>query len=157
MFPEWEDVRPTRLLDTKPNLHEVRGARSAQPLTWLSSCSVWRHTLHLPEALIAPTDNVEGISPRQNIHYFSFSFPSSFFQPGDVVVQESADDITLYHEGFFWRCSFGGSMDDDDLLWKLWFSKWDRHMMLCCSNPSLSDWNNLLFSPELVPFSVLWS
>ncbi|XP_041663510.1 transmembrane protein 182 [Cheilinus undulatus] len=42
---------------------------------------------------------------------------------GDVVVQqESTSDVTLYHEGFFWKCSFGGNEDDEDLLWKLWFT-----------------------------------
>ncbi|KAK2905912.1 transmembrane protein 182 [Channa argus] len=29
---------------------------------------------------------------------------------------------TLYHEGFFWRCNFSGIVDDNDLLWKLWFT-----------------------------------
>uniref|UniRef100_A0A4W5NZ45 Transmembrane protein 182 n=1 Tax=Hucho hucho TaxID=62062 RepID=A0A4W5NZ45_9TELE len=29
---------------------------------------------------------------------------------------------TFYHEGFFWRCSFGGNLDDHTLL-KFWISK----------------------------------
>ena len=61
VFLWWKYPWPTRFLDTKPNLHEVGSAWSAQPLTWLSSCSVpmWRHTVHLPQALIAPTDNMD--------------------------------------------------------------------------------------------------
>ncbi|XP_053184844.1 transmembrane protein 182 isoform X2 [Scomber japonicus] len=47
---------------------------------------------------------------------------------GDVVMQEG--DVTLYHEGFFWRCSFGGNVDDDDLLWKLWFTN-QPHSKVC--------------------------
>uniref|UniRef100_A0A8C9Y877 Transmembrane protein 182 n=1 Tax=Sander lucioperca TaxID=283035 RepID=A0A8C9Y877_SANLU len=50
------------------------------------------------------------------------SFLCAFFQRGDVLLQESTSDITLYHEGFFWRCSFGGSVGDDNLMWKLWFT-----------------------------------
>uniref|UniRef100_A0A3P8SC91 Transmembrane protein 182 n=1 Tax=Amphiprion percula TaxID=161767 RepID=A0A3P8SC91_AMPPE len=41
---------------------------------------------------------------------------------GDVVMQDSSSDVTLYHEGFFWRCSFGGNAGDENLLWKLWFT-----------------------------------
>ncbi|KAK5860829.1 hypothetical protein PBY51_022285 [Eleginops maclovinus] len=41
---------------------------------------------------------------------------------GDVVVQEGTPRITLYHEGFFWKCSFEGNADDDHLMWKLWFT-----------------------------------
>ncbi|XP_041857923.1 transmembrane protein 182 [Melanotaenia boesemani] len=50
---------------------------------------------------------------------------------GDLVVGQEADsDITLYHEGFFWRCSFGGNMGDDNLLWKLWFTN-QPHSKIC--------------------------
>ncbi|XP_030283134.1 transmembrane protein 182 [Sparus aurata] len=50
---------------------------------------------------------------------------------GDVVVQDgSSSGITLYHEGFFWRCSFGGNEGDDDLLWKLWFTN-QPHSKVC--------------------------
>ncbi|XP_072300832.1 transmembrane protein 182 [Eucyclogobius newberryi] len=38
---------------------------------------------------------------------------------GDAVMQ---NDGTVYHEGFFWRCSFGAKMEDNDLIWKLWFT-----------------------------------
>ncbi|KAG8000554.1 hypothetical protein GBF38_016959 [Nibea albiflora] len=49
---------------------------------------------------------------------------------GDVVVQDSPSDITLYHEGFFWRCSFRGDVGDDNLLWKLWFTN-QPHSKVC--------------------------
>ncbi|XP_060945254.1 transmembrane protein 182 [Limanda limanda] len=49
---------------------------------------------------------------------------------GDMVVQEDRKDVTLYNEGFFWKCSFGGNMDDDDLLWKLWFTN-QPHSKVC--------------------------
>ncbi|KAA8587983.1 hypothetical protein FQN60_001177 [Etheostoma spectabile] len=49
---------------------------------------------------------------------------------GDVLLQESTGDITLYHEGFFWRCSFGGSVGDDNLIWKLWFTN-QPHSKVC--------------------------
>lgn len=42
-------------------------------------------------------------------------------------MQKDADVYTLYHEGFFWRCSFGGQADGENLLWKLLFSKSDKH------------------------------
>ncbi|XP_067459994.1 transmembrane protein 182 [Thunnus thynnus] len=51
-------------------------------------------------------------------------------EPYDVVVQEGASDITLYHEGFFWRCSFGGNAADDNLLWTLWFTN-QPHSKVC--------------------------
>uniref|UniRef100_A0A8C6U817 Transmembrane protein 182 n=1 Tax=Neogobius melanostomus TaxID=47308 RepID=A0A8C6U817_9GOBI len=41
---------------------------------------------------------------------------------GDVVMQKDSSDVTFYHEGFFWRCSFGADMEDNDLMWKLWFT-----------------------------------
>uniref|UniRef100_A0A3P8UU73 Transmembrane protein 182 n=1 Tax=Cynoglossus semilaevis TaxID=244447 RepID=A0A3P8UU73_CYNSE len=43
---------------------------------------------------------------------------------GDVVIQDPEDQsfVTVYHEGFFWRCSFKGNMDDEDLISKLWFT-----------------------------------
>ncbi|XP_034042319.1 transmembrane protein 182 [Thalassophryne amazonica] len=43
-------------------------------------------------------------------------------EDGDVVVQGNMSNTIYYHEGFFWRCSFGENSDDDDLLWKLWFT-----------------------------------
>ncbi|CAJ1079650.1 transmembrane protein 182 [Xyrichtys novacula] len=52
---------------------------------------------------------------------------------GDVVLQDAASetsDVVLYHEGFFWKCSFGGSEDDNDLLWKLWFTN-QPHSKVC--------------------------
>lgn len=47
---------------------------------------------------------------------------------GSVVNAERGDaavpvnEVTYYHEGFFWRCSFDAVVDDDDLMWKLWFT-----------------------------------
>lgn len=43
---------------------------------------------------------------------------------GDIVMQtdSKASDVTFYHEGFFWRCSFGADVEDDNLMWKLWFT-----------------------------------
>lgn len=49
---------------------------------------------------------------------------------GDGAVQEDPSDVTLYHEGFFWRCSFGGNVVDENLLWKLWFSN-QPHSKVC--------------------------
>lgn len=49
---------------------------------------------------------------------------------GDLAVQEAPGDVTLYHEGFFWRCSFGGDMADGILLWKLWFTT-QPHSKVC--------------------------
>ncbi|XP_061082678.1 transmembrane protein 182 isoform X1 [Conger conger] len=42
---------------------------------------------------------------------------------GDFVVtqHELMDSTTFYHEGFFWRCSFGGKLEDDT-MWKFWFT-----------------------------------
>lgn len=40
----------------------------------------------------------------------------------DIVMQKDSSDLTLYHEGFFWRCSFGANMDNDNMIWKLWFT-----------------------------------
>ncbi|XP_056287790.1 transmembrane protein 182 isoform X3 [Pseudoliparis swirei] len=51
-------------------------------------------------------------------------------QRGDVVMEDGASDVTLYHEGFFWRCSFGGNVGDDNLLWKLWFTN-QPHSKIC--------------------------
>ncbi|XP_026231586.1 transmembrane protein 182 [Anabas testudineus] len=35
---------------------------------------------------------------------------------------DDSSDVTLYHEGLFWRCSFQDSGDNENLLWKLWFT-----------------------------------
>nr|XP_057938737.1 transmembrane protein 182 [Doryrhamphus excisus] len=51
-------------------------------------------------------------------------------EPGDIVVQNVTSGVTLYHEGFFWRCSFGGNVQDDDLQWKLWFTN-QPHFKVC--------------------------
>uniref|UniRef100_A0A667ZMU7 Transmembrane protein 182 n=1 Tax=Myripristis murdjan TaxID=586833 RepID=A0A667ZMU7_9TELE len=40
------------------------------------------------------------------------------------------DITTFYHEGFFWRCSFGANVDDSNLLWKLWFTN-QPHSKVC--------------------------
>ncbi|KAK2839976.1 hypothetical protein Q5P01_013716 [Channa striata] len=42
----------------------------------------------------------------------------SVTEEGDTGLQDSI----LYHEGFFWRCSFSSDVDDDNLHWKLWFT-----------------------------------
>ncbi|XP_029936752.1 transmembrane protein 182 [Myripristis murdjan] len=58
--------------------------------------------------------------------------PGGFIvERGDVVVHENVSDITtFYHEGFFWRCSFGANVDDSNLLWKLWFTN-QPHSKVC--------------------------
>ncbi|XP_061698483.1 transmembrane protein 182 [Syngnathoides biaculeatus] len=38
--------------------------------------------------------------------------------------------FALYHEGFFWRCSFAGDAQEEDLLWKLWFTN-QAHSKVC--------------------------
>lgn len=48
-------------------------------------------------------------------------------RPGGAFVEVMPHNDTeyttvYYHEGFFWRCSFGPDVEDDDLLWKLWFT-----------------------------------
>ena len=53
-----------------------------------------------------------------------------FLQRGDVIVGQEAAGGAVYHEGFFWKCSVGGSVGDGDLLWKFWFSK--RDTLACC-------------------------
>ncbi|XP_030643150.1 transmembrane protein 182 [Chanos chanos] len=40
---------------------------------------------------------------------------------GDVLVNQNGDDATFYHEGFFWRCSFSGRLEEDS-IWKFWFT-----------------------------------
>ncbi|KAF7665723.1 hypothetical protein LDENG_00134800 [Lucifuga dentata] len=49
---------------------------------------------------------------------------------GDMVMQKEINDTTFYHEGFFWKCSFGADMDDENLLWKLWFTN-QPHSKVC--------------------------
>nr|XP_043906683.1 transmembrane protein 182 [Solea senegalensis] len=49
---------------------------------------------------------------------------------GDVVMQEDQDVVVLYHEGFFWRCSFEADTNDDGLIWKLWFTN-QPHSKVC--------------------------
>lgn len=49
----------------------------------------------------------------------------ALLQHGDLKVNQAANDenlFTFYHEGFFWRCKFGGREDEDNML-KFWFSK----------------------------------
>ncbi|KAB5576965.1 hypothetical protein PHYPO_G00204570 [Pangasianodon hypophthalmus] len=51
---------------------------------------------------------------------------------GDLMVNQAADDgnsSTFYHEGFFWRCSFGGRGDEDIIL-KFWFTN-QPHSKVC--------------------------
>ncbi|XP_062421228.1 transmembrane protein 182 [Pungitius pungitius] len=49
---------------------------------------------------------------------------------GDGTVQEGSSNITLYHEGFFWKCSFRGNAGDDNLMWNLWFTN-QPHSKVC--------------------------
>ncbi|KAM8855016.1 transmembrane protein 182 [Spinachia spinachia] len=49
---------------------------------------------------------------------------------GDVGLQKCSSGITLYHEGFFWRCSFGSNASDDNLMWNLWFTN-QPHSKVC--------------------------
>lgn len=120
---------------TNSNLHEVRGAYSAQPLTCdlaaaLCHCGNTPYptpaSRHLETALrleLLKPNSADFFKDGIYLVLSHYSFFNSFFKRGDVVVQEDTGDITLYHEGFFWRCSFGGNVGDDNLLWKLWFSK----------------------------------
>ncbi|ROL52382.1 Transmembrane protein 182 [Anabarilius grahami] len=54
---------------------------------------------------------------------------------GDVAVNQGQDqvsddqNITFYHEGFFWRCTFNDIMNDDN-LWKFWFEN-QPHARVC--------------------------
>ncbi|XP_028993698.1 transmembrane protein 182 [Betta splendens] len=48
--------------------------------------------------------------------------PDESAVPADGSVTPGVGDVTLYHEGFFWRCSFKGPNADEHLLWKLWFT-----------------------------------
>ncbi|XP_053296113.1 transmembrane protein 182 isoform X1 [Pleuronectes platessa] len=68
---------------------------------------------------------------------------------GDVLVQEDHKDVTLYHEGFFWKCSFGGNMEDDDLLWKLWFTGVSETL-----NPANQPNSKVCMHAYLFPFPV---
>ncbi|KAM6978740.1 transmembrane protein 182 isoform 1-T2 [Tautogolabrus adspersus] len=56
--------------------------------------------------------------------------PDETVSPGGVTIEEATRVVTLYHEGFFWKCSFGGSEGDDHLLWKLWFTN-QPHSKVC--------------------------
>uniref|UniRef100_UPI003AAFD6B1 transmembrane protein 182 isoform X3 n=1 Tax=Centroberyx gerrardi TaxID=166262 RepID=UPI003AAFD6B1 len=56
--------------------------------------------------------------------------PVGTIGPGGVIVENVSDLTTFYHEGFFWRCSFGASVDDNNLLWKLWFTN-QPHSKVC--------------------------
>ncbi|XP_077436343.1 transmembrane protein 182 [Vanacampus margaritifer] len=48
----------------------------------------------------------------------------------DMPLQNATSGVTLYHEGFFWRCSFGGNVQEEDLLWTLWFTN-QPHLKVC--------------------------
>ncbi|XP_040004664.1 transmembrane protein 182 [Xiphias gladius] len=50
--------------------------------------------------------------------------------PGNVVLEDDSSEVILSHEGFFWRCSFGSNMGDDNLIWKLWFTN-QPHSKVC--------------------------
>ncbi|XP_076016687.1 transmembrane protein 182 [Genypterus blacodes] len=49
---------------------------------------------------------------------------------GDKVMQDANNTSIFYHEGFFWKCYFGANMDDESLLWKLWFTN-QPHSKVC--------------------------
>ncbi|KAL4656956.1 transmembrane protein 182 [Arapaima gigas] len=43
-------------------------------------------------------------------------------EQGDMVVTQKNEDTAMFHhEGFFWRCSFGGRIEEDTML-KFWFT-----------------------------------
>ncbi|CAL8322654.1 unnamed protein product [Merluccius merluccius] len=58
--------------------------------------------------------------------------PAGSLGPGDVVIERgdvvlnsepAVESTTFYHEGFFWKCiSTDDSVDDTNLLWKLWLA-----------------------------------
>ncbi|KAK1169665.1 transmembrane protein 182 [Acipenser oxyrinchus oxyrinchus] len=39
----------------------------------------------------------------------------------DMVTSPKKTDTTYHHEGFFWRCWFGGKLAEDN-IWKFWFT-----------------------------------
>ncbi|MGH0139977.1 UNVERIFIED_CONTAM: hypothetical protein FKN15_017790 [Acipenser sinensis] len=39
----------------------------------------------------------------------------------DMVTSPKKTDSTYHHEGFFWRCWFGGKLAEDN-IWKFWFT-----------------------------------
>ncbi|XP_061648921.1 transmembrane protein 182 isoform X2 [Phyllopteryx taeniolatus] len=49
---------------------------------------------------------------------------------GDMPEQNVTSGVALYHEGFFWRCSFAGDVQEEDLLWALWFTN-QPHSKVC--------------------------
>ncbi|XP_036453400.1 transmembrane protein 182 [Colossoma macropomum] len=58
-----------------------------------------------------------------------FSVP---IERGDFVVNDAADagnTSMFYHEGFFWRCSFEGRVEEDSML-KFWFTN-QPHSKVC--------------------------
>ncbi|KAI5621284.1 transmembrane protein 182 precursor, partial [Silurus asotus] len=46
-----------------------------------------------------------------------------------VQTADAENSSTFYHEGFFWRCSFGGR-GDEDLILKFWFTN-QPHSKVC--------------------------
>uniref|UniRef100_H2MAK8 Transmembrane protein 182 n=1 Tax=Oryzias latipes TaxID=8090 RepID=H2MAK8_ORYLA len=50
--------------------------------------------------------------------------------PEKSYEEDHGKNITLYHEGFFWRCSFRGSVDENHLITKLWFTN-QPHLKEC--------------------------
>uniref|UniRef100_A0A3P9KMX2 Transmembrane protein 182 n=1 Tax=Oryzias latipes TaxID=8090 RepID=A0A3P9KMX2_ORYLA len=50
--------------------------------------------------------------------------------PDKSYVEDHGKNITLYHEGFFWRCSFRSSVDENHLITKLWFTN-QPHLKEC--------------------------
>ncbi|XP_051938226.1 transmembrane protein 182 isoform X2 [Hippocampus zosterae] len=49
---------------------------------------------------------------------------------GDMSAQNATDGAISYHEGFFWRCSFVGNVQEDGLQWTLWFTN-QPHLKVC--------------------------
>lgn len=79
-----------------------------------------------PERAAAAAERPHAV-PETRLSNAGVFFLSPSQKPGDVVMQRDGDVFTLYHEGFFWRCSFGGQPDGENLLWKLLFSKSEEH------------------------------
>lgn len=74
---------------------------------------------HVPYPAAAPHTRGKHHEPRKS-HRQSV-FTSTHGKRGDVVMQNGLN-VTMYHEGFFWRCSFGANMEAENLLWEVSFT-----------------------------------
>ncbi|MBN3308513.1 transmembrane protein 182 [Amia ocellicauda] len=78
---------------------------------------------------------------------------------GDGVLSQKDTDTTFYHEGLFWRCTFGGKMGEDS-MWKFWFtnqppSKVCSHAYLFPFPTSAETNNSTAYSPVI--YRGFWS